>query len=120
MPICQFYGDDVINPPMMATVVESGEGDIGFATMSSDTHVVLGMFLLPEAVGTGNPSPKGFLETAPSDVMLSFPKESVNALDVLITALQNMRQQYYGDVPQSITREMNFIRPMTSDGVAQG
>lgn len=108
MPIFHFYGDEEL-PISGPIIIEAGHGDLGMSVMSHDESCFFGITQLDKAIGVGSTPTEGYEKSLPQIVM-SFPLNSPDALDVIIGGLQNFRDKYYKDAPIKFTKEMNPIR----------
>lgn len=92
------------------TIVEMGFGDVAMTCGSSNESIAFLFHNLGLAVGVGGKTPENFHEYASPNIIFSFPKDSADSLDVVISALQNLRDKYYKDAPVKFTKESNPLR----------
>src|SRR5687767_4377390 len=102
------------------TIIEMGFGDVALTAGLANDSVFLGFQTLSLPVGVGGKAPEGFHHYTSPNVVFSFPNDSPDSLDVVISALQNFRDKYYKDMPVKFTKEMNPMRkihrPHSSNG----
>lgn len=112
-----YLGTFLDNYAPTKVVVELGFGDVASTVIKSKDSIFWNLHSLDKPIGVGNVVPDGEIEKTPMEISFSFPTDSVDSLDAIITGLQNIRDKYYKDAPQKITRETNKLRPVIKDKI---